>query len=144
MRGSSPSVERFACGSSLFASGAVTVSRYLAESSVRTRGHRESLRVLGGAALPQDANRRGACAGSPAPRPGGQRRLEPRVPPQHFGAASGYVLAPLPMAQALPQGGSSAKWLVGSCEGTRPGILYGSRGAGGGLATHAKTGVGLG
>ena len=57
---------------------------------------------------------RGACARPLAPRPGGQRRGQQRVPPQHFGAALGYVLAPLPMAQALPQGGSSAKWLVGS------------------------------
>ena len=48
MGGSSPSVERFACGSSLFASGAVTVSLYLLASSVRTRGHRESLRVPAG------------------------------------------------------------------------------------------------
>ena len=101
MGGSSPSVERFACGSSLFASGAVTVSLYLLASSVSTGGHRESLRVLGAAALPQDANRGGACARAPATRPGAQRRRHAGRLSKTFGAALGCVLAPLPMAHAL-------------------------------------------
>ena len=118
MRGSSPSVERVACGSSLFASGAVTVSLYLLAGSVRTRGHRESLRVLGGAALPQDANRRGA--GAPA-----QQALPARARWRHHGnsptprGSRRLRLGPAPRWDMHSHmHGSSAK-LVGSCDGGR-------------------------
>ena len=47
-------------------------------------------------------------------------------------------LGSAPRWHRLPQSGSSAKWLVGSCEGPRPGILHGSRGVRRGLAAAAR------
>ena len=123
MGGSSPSVERFACGSSLFASGAVTVSLYLAKSSVRTRGHRVAGRCRGRllsprtpiAAAPARARRQRAArpraGGTPgtSPTPRGSRRLR---------------LGPAPRWDMHSHmHGSSAK-LVGSCDAAarrRPG-----------------------
>ena len=115
MGGSSPSVERFACGSSLFASGAVTVSLYLLASSVRTRGTGGAGRCRGRLLSPRTPIAAAPARARPrrdrARSAGGTGRLS-----KTFGAALGCVLAPLPMAHALPLCGSSAKWLVGSSD----------------------------
>ena len=115
--GSSPYVERVACGSSRSESGAVTVSLYLAESSVRTRGTGSHCGCSAGllsrrtpiAAAPARARRRRDRAGSA----GWSRECLRSTLGQPW--ATFWLRSQ--MAHALPQGGSSAKWLVGSCEG---------------------------
>ena len=75
---------------------------------MRTRG-------TGGASspgllLPQDANRRGACAGAPAPLTGPGSSGGTRGPSPALWAAVGCVLAPLPDGTCTSHKLGSAKW----------------------------------